>query len=516
MSTKPPRLLIDYSPSAVDAYVTLSYCWGGPQLLELRKARLDSYVAGLPIHELPQTILDAFRVTQELGFRFIWIDSLCIIQDSLDDKLQEISRMAEIYNRSSLCIVAANSASVQSGFLGPRDDFISENHRVPFLCKDGTLGTISMSSSRPQAYFYPEDNPIEQRAWTYQERLLSPRVLIYSHNGLRYVCRTGSESNVQGSRWFARNMEPTHTEIASADPHVWRDLVMAYSRRALSVPSDKLLAIAALARMHTEGRDPGEQYLAGLWASSIVGDLLWESLFESQAEDGIEIHCAPSWSWASTDSRVSWPTIVEEKAFPTGNNERQDFVLLDAQVMPRPGNTAYGQVDCGRLFIRGRTVRLSAEQLRNLGWGLSGIRRHEDVSTWRPSPLRLFEPPNPERQFGGQTWVDDPVYSCSYRMSFDSSRGGCRACVLLLVAVVDSSKAEGSPEKRLCGLILEAVGDDREESVFRRVGMFEFELDSKLRVTTTEAIAGKSVVQTDEFSCLRSLECADFKHLSLV
>jgi hypothetical protein len=88
--------------------------------------------------------------------------------------------------------------------------------------------------------------------------------------------------------------------------------------------------------------------------------------------------------------------------------------------------------------------------------------------------------------------------------------------VLLVVAVVDSSETDSSPEKRLCGVILESVRDDGGESVFRRVVMFEFELDSKPRLAPTNAVALEPTLGKDRFSCLRSLEYADIEQVRLV
>ena len=79
-------------------YVALSYCWGGPQQIKTTSDTIDAMASqGVALEELPQTILAAITVTRTLGFRYLWIDSLCILQDRITDKLNEIDHMAEIF-----------------------------------------------------------------------------------------------------------------------------------------------------------------------------------------------------------------------------------------------------------------------------------------------------------------------------------------------------------------------------------------------------------------------------------
>ncbi|KAH8586049.1 heterokaryon incompatibility, partial [Bisporella sp. PMI_857] len=88
-------------------YITLSYCWGGPKNICLRKDNLEELESGIEIHFLPQTFQDAIEVTRKLDIRFLWIDALCILQDDSDDKLKEIWNMGEIYRDSFVTIAAS-------------------------------------------------------------------------------------------------------------------------------------------------------------------------------------------------------------------------------------------------------------------------------------------------------------------------------------------------------------------------------------------------------------------------
>lgn len=127
-------------------YAALSYCWGGPQLLSLTKSRdrLDGRV--IPRDTFPQTLQDPVRVARELGLKHVWVDSLCIYQDDAEDMAIEIGSMADIYQNSSVTIVASRAKCVDEGFLQPRFPFgaaeSSMGFRLPYRSKDGRTGSV--------------------------------------------------------------------------------------------------------------------------------------------------------------------------------------------------------------------------------------------------------------------------------------------------------------------------------------------------------------------------------------
>ncbi|RYP65411.1 hypothetical protein DL769_006316 [Monosporascus sp. CRB-8-3] len=146
------------------SFVTLSHCWGGKVICCLESRNLDSFKSGLPMSLLSKTFLDAFTVTRELGFAYIWIDSLCIIQDSSEDWERESSKMSDIYANGILNIAATGFPNGERGFLTSRD---------PSLLQ-------SPARERTHADFYREwgrgveSAPLNRRCWVLQERVLSP------------------------------------------------------------------------------------------------------------------------------------------------------------------------------------------------------------------------------------------------------------------------------------------------------------------------------------------------------
>lgn len=170
-----------------ERYAALSYVWGESQPWKTTQERLDLFTTQIDISRIPQTIRDAIKVTQELGLRYLWVDSFCIIQDSKDDKSREISRMRTIFRNAYVVVSAASATKASEGFL--------HNRRFPRFWKD--LPTVlpfrhpDMKSAGTMRVVQFEENEevITTRAWCLEERLLSPRNLTYCSDTLRYECQ---------------------------------------------------------------------------------------------------------------------------------------------------------------------------------------------------------------------------------------------------------------------------------------------------------------------------------------
>lgn len=166
-------------------YAALSYVWGGPQFCTTTENIHSLVHEGIDNHTLPQTILDAIRTTNSMGIPYLWVDALCILQDSDTDKYTEIGRMRMVYRNAHVTIIAASSAKAVDGFL--QDRSAPPHTRLPFHCPDGRLGTFSLL---PDAYIESEEaEPVDTRGWCLQERLLSPRALIYTSSTLQFECQ---------------------------------------------------------------------------------------------------------------------------------------------------------------------------------------------------------------------------------------------------------------------------------------------------------------------------------------
>jgi hypothetical protein len=157
-------------------YVALSYCWGCDQVYMTTKEKYKTSDGIIVYKNLPKTLQDAIKVTKELGYSFLWVDSLCIIQDCPIDKSREIAKMPSIYNNAILTIAAATAASTAEGFLRDRSTRVPIITNIRFEDKslhvhDG--GLVELEQHKCEAL------PLDSRAWALQEALLSVHVLEY-------------------------------------------------------------------------------------------------------------------------------------------------------------------------------------------------------------------------------------------------------------------------------------------------------------------------------------------------
>lgn len=145
------------------------------------------------MEELPRTFRDAVAITRQLGIRYLWIESLCILQDSEQDWHAESSKMSSIYQNSVLTIAASHGIDGSKGCFATRDGFLTQPHPFVRLGSQGEkllvarLG-LAISWSAPPIML------LATRAWVYQEEMLSKRVLYYHKSGLAWRCRTSKAS----------------------------------------------------------------------------------------------------------------------------------------------------------------------------------------------------------------------------------------------------------------------------------------------------------------------------------
>ncbi|KAK0712081.1 heterokaryon incompatibility protein-domain-containing protein [Lasiosphaeris hirsuta] len=468
-----PRVYITRGESA--RYVALSYCWGGPQPLTSTTATIDSNVRGIALKSLPQTLKDAITVTRKMGCRYLWIDALCILQDSDDDKSREIGQMARIYRDSYCTISAASAKAVKDGFLqdrpylGIKGDWFT----VPYCCPDSG-GLVGAMHLRSEARYEATKEPINQRAWTLQEHLLPPRLLIYDSYRLRWECQgkrasDGGAPNLLRTLDFGRIPQSLREKVLAARsarrdeqqplPHpssdepslfrCWARTLENYARRQLSVAADKLPAVSAFAQDYAD--ITGDKYLAGLWQRHLGSSLMWAC----QVHDGFgrkgekssrpAAYRAPSWSWASIDNRK---IFVEQVPYPG------DVELVRYNVEPLSLLVPFGAVACGASVT------------------LRGLCRDVAVRFgWRGGYVDLWDPAGDRADKLGQCAPDSPD-------ELPREQGGEE--VVRCLAVAPTAINDGS--KGVRGLVLRSVGTDR----FSRVGTFSV-LDRRLKTWLSSA-----------------------------
>lgn len=372
-------------------YIALSYVWGTKHTLRLLESTLGSFTEGIAVKDLPKTIRDAIEVTRILKIRYLWVDSLCILQDSIPDKEAQIPYMSEYYRDAVAVISASGAADVHAGFLKPQEtesDIVTRlrsqvvtNHptfgpipyRIPFIPPD--VGPIlCLVDTKPRLYSY-DDEPINKRAWTLQESALARRLLTFpSTGGIIMRCAEGERAfgrvrsnpfqEGPNSLYVATQDEPTRTESPEDLFDRWSAAVQDYSRRALSYQSDILVAFGALAQEYHARNGPElGTYVAGLWSTMLLKGLLWHISQPSHPGRGsyippsrtISAYHAPSWSWASCGQPVAYRT-GREPDLSFGKNVEEPrwcIEILHWDVTPQYEGNPFGAVQAGYLDIEG-------------------------------------------------------------------------------------------------------------------------------------------------------------------
>lgn len=294
-------------------YACLSYCWGywNNQTGRTTRDNLSSYRTGIPLNELPDTVIDAIHLCYKLGFRFLWVDRLCIVQDDGKDWLQEASKMCEIYSRSALTMTVPICHESSESFLAERKKGFQEQDMfsaITYLDKDSNSNVSQCIGWGSKGLWFLENSwgsfPIVgqilqnfwlERGWTLQEWLLSPRVLHIDRMTL-WDCFDGYANELNMRRMdkalIVRNPKEFGASIS------WESILKEYSERELTREEDRLPALAGLAARYAQAT--GYTYLAGLWLEDLPRSLLWmmPTLYYHDPQERTS-QSTPSWTWAS-------------------------------------------------------------------------------------------------------------------------------------------------------------------------------------------------------------------------
>ncbi|KAE8449559.1 hypothetical protein EG329_007889 [Mollisiaceae sp. DMI_Dod_QoI] len=167
-------------------YTILSHCWGGSSPMITRVDSLEERKTGFPLNALPKTFRDAVAVTRLLGIQYLWIDSLCILQEDRQDWEFEAPKMADYYSNAYITIAASRAENCVMGFLLP-----IENRRVATIqCESGqSRFDVIVQESHNTAATSELENKLYTRAWVFQEMTVSPRVISYGAKELEWYCR---------------------------------------------------------------------------------------------------------------------------------------------------------------------------------------------------------------------------------------------------------------------------------------------------------------------------------------
>jgi hypothetical protein len=412
-------------------YLTLSHCWGDFKFTMLTKETLQDFQSEIPQSELTKTFRDALQVTVWLGYEYIWIDALCILQDCDEDWRAESASMGSVY-RHSTCTIAA---------LGARDgsDGLFYHRSAPAVTSCPILqdGSRKMYAMDPQRY----REPLLERAWVLQEQCLSTRTLCFGLNQVSWTCKTTRWSEIprDADPWNAPKIPlALFTQLVSPTPQPpnpwnrvnkdWETLLDYYTKRRLGSRKDKYAALQGLSSEVAKARR--WHMVHGLWTHSWTEQLLWSARRPEKNVRSLELG-APSWSWLNVHDH--------------GYLDQECSEVNDADIALHPDSDRV-------LCIRGRMERLNI---------------------LKATPRPTAETPQQDShaaQLSARGWTG--WYP-------DTAGDGDWDAWGIQLTKSEASRRDGSYEFVSCGLVVVSV--DAQRGVWKRVGTYR----STICVSTT-------------------------------
>lgn len=284
------------------AYVALSYVWGKDQQVKLMKSNTD--LLNTPgafknrKNAPSKTITHAIRATRRLGYRYLWVDALCIVQDDLENIQANVNGMRQVYSDASFTLVAAAGYDADYGLPGVTLECPRKENQMRT-----TINKISMSNRLDTAIDFSHWNT---RGWTFQEKLLSPRLLYFTDSQVTYHCDEGCNHeeqfhNSNGNVEFNIHDSMNQLDFETYDIfEVYALAVKDYTSRSISYLNDKVRAFdGVLQSLQKPFKGP---FLYGLPLTMLDVALLWiptGRCTRGSAE-------FPSWSWAGWQGCVQY------------------------------------------------------------------------------------------------------------------------------------------------------------------------------------------------------------------
>jgi hypothetical protein len=317
-------------------YITLSHRWTeATKLTQLTWTNLDRHFTNIDTSQWPQVYKDAVTFTRQLRIQYLWVDSICIIQDARKDVLQQdwdkqSVLMDQIYANGVL-----NLASIEEkdgeGFKTKRN-LLSE---FPCVLRGGAESDGFTTSSYLLCSSEDERNavsnaPLSKRGWVYQERMLSRRTVHFGCQ-IYWDCASLSANEAFPSGYDIHEDGPyaemtslsikrdlqwraglRHNRTDQTPLHVlWKKIVNTYTATELSNPNDRLVALRGIVNIICgQYNVPDVDYAAGMWRKNLPSMMVWRRDVDFEMA---EVECAarrtllhyfPSWSWASCNSKV--------------------------------------------------------------------------------------------------------------------------------------------------------------------------------------------------------------------
>ncbi|KAI0095921.1 heterokaryon incompatibility protein-domain-containing protein [Daldinia grandis] len=294
-----------------ERYAVLSHRWGEPtgqpKFRTLCKNNIESFKDHINFDDLPQTLKDAVIVTRNLGIRLLWIDSLCIVQDSVEDWITESAKMDEIFNLAYCTIAASSAGSTTEGFLRERQE------RETIVIQRDACDPLYISEMIDDFHGEIEEGGLNQRGWVLQERALSRRTIYFGEKQLYWECGWGVRCETLTRIYNLKSAflgDPDFPEYAmrhykGGRIQLFQGLYEKYSSLSFTFETDRSIAIRGLEQRLLRGFETRGGY--GIFECYFHRGLLWK---RSEAKLSRIYYPpdrpVPSWSWMYNYGKITY------------------------------------------------------------------------------------------------------------------------------------------------------------------------------------------------------------------
>ena len=305
--------VVDCRPRIRWQYAALNYCWGASKFIQISKRTCKTYKQAVPTTALPNAFRDAILICRRLNIRYLWIDSLCILQDDMNDWANESAKMADIYEGAVLVIAATSTTNPHCSFLEQGEALQQEPIEIESESLCGRFPAVKarrrLKDSGWHIFDDPPNNngndPLGARGWALQERTLATRYISFAVGEVQWQCKTLEECEcgplVRPTGLQTGSLE---TALSLSPSEAWDQTIKCYTHKLLSYEQDRLPAVAGIATRFAQLT--GLSYFCGLWLQTIVDDLCWMISDREWPHDTAKgwVYTGPTFSWVLRNGPV--------------------------------------------------------------------------------------------------------------------------------------------------------------------------------------------------------------------
>jgi hypothetical protein len=416
------------------------------------KANLGQLQTAIPFDTIPRTFREAIHITRRLEIPYLWIDSLCIVQDDLDDWAKEAAKMKETYSGSAVVISALDGKNCRHGCFVDSDPAVFNAEELEARVNQLSVRTLGEEAALLLRVYEGKINSLNARhnlrtrGWTLQEELLAHREILCTQPEVRWRCQRAHQTEAGHEFAVVKSLHPS-TSLDKVR-WLWCDWMSDYSHRSFTFQIDRLSALVGI--MQYYGNRTGYTHILACWKETMIDDLLW--LRGQELVDPLTIiPSIPSWSWMTRATNVDfdfWGRLLDDD-----RTEEDHTKVIEANT-EWAGQPLLSDLLSTKLVLEGPTqqMRLRVDpraQQYNPPYLKVGDEEPEvSIEDGDPIPWRCAG------QFDETAERDDEMFTC---LLMRSNR----------VKVVNEKYADSAVRESFLILVQEPGEDD----VYRRVGI---------------------------------------------